>query len=59
MMKEQESAKKLGPLLQRMAELNSEANALSAEIDQHLRGRAEDAWPVNPSVSVEDEEATA
>ncbi|MFN2527093.1 MAG: hypothetical protein ABR584_00050 [Candidatus Baltobacteraceae bacterium] len=39
-MEKQAKEKKPGPLLERMGELNTEANALSDEIDEHLRVRA-------------------
>lgn len=58
-MDEQKSFKKLAPLLERMAQLNSEASALSAEINEHLRRRADATWPADPSALLEDDEATA
>lgn len=50
-------AEKLGPLLRRMAELNAEADVLSAEIDAHLKRRADATWAAAPGEE-SDESAT-
>ncbi|GAC1390148.1 MAG: hypothetical protein NVSMB31_06840 [Vulcanimicrobiaceae bacterium] len=48
-MAKRDNPKRLGKLLDRMAELNDEAQALSDQIDAHLHRRAGATWQDLPA----------